>query len=180
MTPLIHINYFFDAWRFWENGLSLEGHISLRFYWKCLCVMDSKTWGWVNDVYPVDYPVKMIIAGHRNGCLMRYERNEKQEKETFIILFSLQIQEDIRIKFCSTEEIHEDGCISAGLVCFGSTVHLLIGVTLILYLKLHFLFLPQKIIWKLYLRASVNSNELKITPEKSNNISNCHSSSWFL
>jgi len=120
--------------------------------------MDSKTWGWVNDVYPVDYPVKMIIAGHRNGCLMRYERNEKQEKETFIILFSLQIQEDIRIKFCSTEEIHEDGCISAGLVCFGSTVHLLIGVTLILNLKLHFLFLPQKIIWKLYLRASVNSN----------------------
>ncbi|RXN10649.1 kinetochore-associated 1 isoform X1 [Labeo rohita] len=38
-----------------------------------------------------------------------------------------QIQDDILMNFCSTKEIHEDGCNSAGLVCFGSTVHLLIG-----------------------------------------------------
>ncbi|XP_056103315.1 kinetochore-associated protein 1 isoform X1 [Rhinichthys klamathensis goyatoka] len=38
-----------------------------------------------------------------------------------------KIQDDILMNFCSTEEIHEDGCISAGLVCFGSTIHLLIG-----------------------------------------------------
>ncbi|XP_073696057.1 kinetochore-associated protein 1 [Garra rufa] len=38
-----------------------------------------------------------------------------------------QIQDDILMNFCSTKEIHEDGCNSAGLVCFGSTIHLLIG-----------------------------------------------------
>lgn len=38
-----------------------------------------------------------------------------------------KIQEDILMNFFSTKEIHEDGCISAGLVCFGSTSHLLIG-----------------------------------------------------
>ncbi|XP_068077669.1 kinetochore-associated protein 1 isoform X3 [Danio rerio] len=38
-----------------------------------------------------------------------------------------KIQEDILMNFFSTKEIHEDGCISASLVCFGSTSHLLIG-----------------------------------------------------
>lgn len=38
-----------------------------------------------------------------------------------------KIQDDIVMNFCSTEEIHEDGCNSASLVCLGSTVHLLIG-----------------------------------------------------
>ncbi|XP_056314738.1 kinetochore-associated protein 1 [Danio aesculapii] len=38
-----------------------------------------------------------------------------------------KIQEDILMNFFSTKEIHEDGCISASLVCFGSTNHLLIG-----------------------------------------------------
>ncbi|XP_043096489.1 kinetochore-associated protein 1 isoform X3 [Puntigrus tetrazona] len=38
-----------------------------------------------------------------------------------------KIQDDILMNFCSTKEIHEDGCKSAGLVCFGSTMHLLIG-----------------------------------------------------
>ncbi|XP_056602843.1 kinetochore-associated protein 1 [Triplophysa dalaica] len=38
-----------------------------------------------------------------------------------------EIQALIAINFYSTKEIHEDGCISAGLVCFGSTVQLLIG-----------------------------------------------------
>ncbi|XP_073716353.1 kinetochore-associated protein 1 isoform X1 [Misgurnus anguillicaudatus] len=38
-----------------------------------------------------------------------------------------EIQAHIHMNFYSTKDIHEDGCISAGLVCFGNTVHLLIG-----------------------------------------------------
>ncbi|XP_016335387.1 kinetochore-associated protein 1-like, partial [Sinocyclocheilus anshuiensis] len=38
-----------------------------------------------------------------------------------------KIQDDILMNFCSTTEIHEDGCNSASLLCLGSTVHLLIG-----------------------------------------------------
>ncbi|XP_051529247.1 kinetochore-associated protein 1 [Myxocyprinus asiaticus] len=38
-----------------------------------------------------------------------------------------EIQAHIVLNFYSTKEFHEDGCISADLVCFGSTIHLLIG-----------------------------------------------------
>ncbi|TRY91813.1 hypothetical protein DNTS_012445, partial [Danionella cerebrum] len=38
-----------------------------------------------------------------------------------------KIKEDIKIKFFSTREIHEDGCVSAALVSSGSSSQLLIG-----------------------------------------------------
>lgn len=53
-----------------------------------------------------------------------------------VIVLLFQIQDDIVMNFCSTEEIHEDGCNSASLVCLGSTVHLLIGVSLMLNLQI--------------------------------------------
>uniref|UniRef100_A0A673J6Y3 RZZ complex subunit KNTC1/ROD C-terminal domain-containing protein n=1 Tax=Sinocyclocheilus rhinocerous TaxID=307959 RepID=A0A673J6Y3_9TELE len=72
-----------------------------------------------------------------------------------------KIQDDILMNFCSTTEIHEDGCISASLLCLGSTVHLLIGAVGVNVLSLWTMGPEQKSLSLTKLLDSVLMSEVK-------------------